>query len=355
MIQPSLKLPARHDWNAGKAWQRTSSPRVFRQFLSALALLLFAELSQPQPAITGEMTLATWEAQAIQPDSLSGMQSFFQALGYDWRRLETGVPPFILERIPEDMDHSANVTAKKHAFFMGLLPMVLLANQEIERERRDLLAILDRDRFDEELSQSDQARLDEMLARYDLRGNPLTDHRIRATLLRRIDTIPPALVLAQAANESAWGTSRFARQGNNLFGEWTFKPGTGIVPADRPDGATYEVRKFTNIYDSIRSYMRNLNTHDAYLKLREIRNTLRREDKPVTGLALAPGLLNYSQRGEDYVADIQGMIRHNRLADINRAFLRNDEGSRMTEPSGAGLFSSRYYLSRSASTPLSNP
>lgn len=301
------------------------------------------------------MPPATERAQAILPDSLSGMQSFFQSLDYDWRRLETGVPPFILERIPEDMGHSASVTAKKHAFFMGLLPMVLLANQEIEHERRDFLAILDRSRFDEELSQSDQTRLDEMLAHYDLRGNPLTDHRIRATLLRRIDTIPPALVLAQAANESAWGTSRFARQGNNLFGEWTFKPGTGIVPAGRPEGATYEVRKFTSIYDSIRSYMRNLNTHGAYFKLREIRNNLRREDKPVTGLALAPGLLNYSQRGEDYVADIQGMIRHNRLADINQAFLRIDAREGRIETSGAGLFFSRDYLRRRLLAPFSNP
>lgn len=331
--------------------------RSVRLALSGLALALSAVLLPARATTAGDAGLMGGDPQTIQAESLTSLQTFFQALDYDWQRIEAGVPPFILESFPQDINYSANVTAKKHAFFMGLLPMVLLVNQEIEQDRSDFLAILDRSNSGERLRSADFKRLQEVLAAYGTPGNPLTDHQLRARLLRRIDTIPPSLVLAQAANESAWGTSRFAQLGNNLFGEWTFKPGTGIVPEDRPEGATYEVRKFPNIYESIRSYMRNLNTHGAYRKLREIRNSLRRENKPVTGLALAHGLANYSQRREDYISDIQGMILYNKLADANLAFLRTDENAALSgfNPGGAGLFSSRERMISRLSAPLANP
>ncbi len=332
-------------------------PHLLRLALPVLALSLSFAAIPAKPGAAAEPP-ATGAAQAtIEPESLSMLQSFFQTLDYDWHRLDTGVPPFILERIPEDLNHSASVTAKKHAFFMGLLPMVLLANQEIEKDRSDLMEILERNTPGKRILPGDHRRLQEILANYGLRGNPLTDNHVRAKLLRRIDTIPPALVLAQAANESAWGTSRFARLGNNLFGEWTFTPGTGIVPSNRPAGATYEIRKFPSIYESIRSYMRNLNTHGAYSKLRDIRNSLRKADKPVTGLALSAGLLNYSQRRERYVSDIQGMIRQNRLYDINQAFLRPDENASdgTSDSLNAGLFSTRGHLSSQPLLSSANP
>jgi Bax protein len=153
-------------------------------------------------------------------------------------------------------------------------------------------------------------------------------------------------VLAQAANESAWGTSRFAQLGNNLFGEWTYTPGAGIIPEDRPPGASYEVRKFPSLYESIRSYMNNLNRNEAYLKLRETRESLRKEGKLVTGTSLAYGLSKYSQRGDEYISEIQVMIRQNQLARTNRAFLRKPkaEGITNTGDSGGGLFSTRNRL-----------
>jgi Bax protein len=233
-------------------------------------------------------------------------------------------------------------TEKKRAFFMGLLPMVLMANQEIAKERQDLLQILDRQRVMETLP-GDLERLDQIMSRYGLRGDPFTDHRTRSELLQRVDTLPPALVLAQAANESAWGTSRFAQLGNNLFGEWTFIPGTGIVPEDRPDGQTYEVRRFKSIYASIRSYMNNLNRNSAYAKLRQIRGRLRDANQPVTGMVLTQGLLNYSQRGKDYIDEIQAMIRQNKLAHANAASLRRRPVKKLTSisTSGSGLFSTR--------------
>jgi Bax protein len=175
--------------------------------------------------------------------------------------------------------------------------------------------------------------------------------------MRRVDTIPPSLVLAQAANESAWGSSRFAREGNNLFGEWTYKPGTGIIPAGRPAGATYEVRKFSSIYESIRSYMSNLNRNGAYRKLREIREILRDSNQPVTGMSLAQGLAKYSQRGNAYIVEIQAMIRQNKLMRANDASLRLPEPEARTiiSTSGSGLFSSRSRMIGHRSPARQNP
>lgn len=283
--------------------------------------------------------------QTVKPETTSGLHAFFQALDYNWGPFEEGVPPIILEQIPEDINHSVSTKTKKQTFFMALLPMILLANKEISSERQEILQILDRKK-NRTSNSNDRERIREIAKRYGLKGRPLTDHRIRKQLLMRVDTIPPALVLAQAANESAWGTSRFAQLGNNLFGEWTFKPGTGIVPEDRPDGEIYEVRVFSSLYQSIRSYMNNLNTHGAYRRLREVRAELRKAQKPVTGIALSVGLLNYSQRGEEYIKEIKAMIRQNNLGRTNLVKLRQPGGAILTSISsnGGGLFSTRSRL-----------
>jgi Bax protein len=294
--------------------------------------------------------------QTIRPETTSGLHAFYQTLDYDWAQLEKGVPQLILESFPPDIQHSVSTSLKKRTFFMGLLPMVLLANQEIEAEREEILQILEKHKTGE-LNDDDRERLETISNRYGLRGHAFIDHRERSRLLRRVDTIPPALVLAQAANESAWGTSRFAQRGNNLFGEWTFRPGTGIVPEGRPPGEIYEVRKFSSIYESIRSYMNNLNSNGAYRKLRDIREKLRQDEKPVTGMALTTGLLKYSQRGEEYIQEIQTMIRQNRLSLSNSAFLRQAETDRLisTRTAGSGLFSSRNRMIGDLSTTGQNP
>ena len=308
--------------------------------LTLAFFLLCTSLTVPSQADTSLVDFE--EIPSIRPETTNGLQTFFQTLDYDWAALEDGVPLLILENIPHDIDQIASIKTKKRAFFMGLLPMVLLANQEIQKERRDVQLILSRHGTGQ-LQDADLERLDKILKRYGLRGHPLTDHRTRSRLLRRVDIIPPSLVLAQAANESAWGSSRFARLGNNLFGEWTYKPGTGIIPAGRPAGATYEVRKFSSLYQSIRSYMNNLNRNGAYRKLREIRKILRDSNQPVTGMALAQGLAKYSQRGNAYIVEIQAMIRQNRLMRVNSASLRlpKAETRKIISTAGSGLFSSR--------------
>jgi Bax protein len=132
-------------------------------------------------------------------------------------------------------------------------------------------------------------------------------------LLQRVDVVPVSLVLAQAAKESAWGRSRFAREGNNLFGEWCFTAGCGMVPRRRESGKTHEVETFPSVRAAVASYIHNLNSHPSYRMLRSIRASLREAGKPLNGLALARGLEAYSAQGSDYVASVRDIIRKNRL------------------------------------------
>ncbi len=258
----------------------------------------------------------------VAPANHQELLQLFTAHDYRWDTVEKGVPPLIFMQLPADLDRIAEVAERKEAFFLALLPMVLLLNEEILRQR---------EAFQETCARHDRgvvlpARLQEAvldLAReYKVEGDPLREPEARSRLLKRLDMVPVSMVLAQAAVESGYGTSRFARLGNNLFGEWTFVPGTGLVPLGRPAGATYEVRRFASPYDSVRSYMRNINTHWAYRELRERRALLRAEGLPLRGLDLAGGLLNYSERREAYVQEIRSVIRGNGLSRLAAATLR---------------------------------
>ncbi len=141
----------------------------------------------------------------------------------------------------------------------------------------------------------------------------LDDPATLQELMLRVDAIPPALALAQAANESAWGTSRFSREANNLFGEWTYVATDGLVPKKRDPDKKHFVRKFESLQASIASYMNNLNRGHAYDKFRSIRAEMRKSNRPLSARKLAAGLVRYSERGEHYVKEIQRMIRHNKL------------------------------------------
>jgi hypothetical protein len=126
------------------------------------------------------------KAQAIRPETTAGLQAFYQALDYDWQNLETGVPPFILEKVPEDIDKAVSTKEKKQAFFMGLLPMVLIANLEILQDRNEIQEILARHNA-RQLRKGDKERLDQIEKRYGLSVRPLIDHRARTLLLQRAD------------------------------------------------------------------------------------------------------------------------------------------------------------------------
>jgi len=200
-----------------------------------------------------------------------------------------------------------NVVEKKKAFFKFIQPGIARANRSIALDRQLILDLKSR------LSETEQPplRYFVLLKNYKVSS---TDFNVETIdkLLERLDTIPQSLIMIQAANESGWGTSRFARLGLNFFGQWCFKKGCGLIPSDRNTDAGHEVKVFNSVYDSINSYLKNLNTHPAYQHLRDVRSQLRKRNEPVTAEKLAQGLTSYSERGEDYVLDILTMLRQNK-------------------------------------------
>lgn len=279
------------------------------------------------------------EPEVLAPATHRDLKALLASLDYDWDTVEAGVPPFILETLPDDFSHT-QISERKRLFFLSMLPMVLLVNEEIAGQRNQILAIMEAYDRGEFLGSEQIDGVIGLARDYRVDGDPLADSTARLTLLSRLDVVPPSLALAQAACESGYGTSRFARLGNNLFGEWTFTPGTGIIPEERPPGETYEVRRFQSVYDSVRSYMKNLNTNKAYRSFRLHRARLRAEGRPLIGHDLASGLTQYSIRGEAYVSDIQAIIRRNRLSLLSTVNLR-PVSAEPTERPTAGLLSSR--------------
>ena len=265
----------------------------------------------------------TSDIQIIGKDSYKDLESEFNRYSYQMDTLENGVPPLILQNLPGDLNKIQSNKHRKSIFFKALLPMILLANDEIRVERKQLLIIKPLLSAKKQLNEQQLQIVATLAKRYKVKFNNTHSEKAIDKLLSRVDIIPEDLALAQAANESAWGTSRFSRVANNLFGQWTFIPGQGIVPEDRPAGATYEVRKFSTVYDSVRSYLLNLNTHSAYKKLRKLRTTSRLNGQNPNGLKLAEGLLRYSTRGEEYVKELQAMIRFNQLGRFTTVKLRS--------------------------------
>jgi len=210
-----------------------------------------------------------------------------------------------------------DVTARKTAFFEFLIPLIDSANQNLKNERQALLEIREYYQHKNTLRPAHRRQLAVWLAHYTSNSGEIPSSQgeveMFSILETRINQIPSSLVLAQAANESAWGTSRFAREANNLFGEWCFKPGCGVIPKNRSAGAKHEVRKFATIKDSISSYFKNINSHEAYQQLRKIRQQLQVENKKLSGYILAGGLIKYSEKGQLYIDEIRQMIISNKL------------------------------------------
>ncbi len=204
-----------------------------------------------------------------------------------------------------DFNGFDDVDRKKQAFFEYLLPMIEQVNDEVLSQRQQLEAL------DEPLSAEQQQQLQQLAQRYRVKTSEPSKQR--QALLQRLLPIPPSLVLAQAANESAWGTSRFAVEGNNLFGQWCFSKGCGLVPLQRSEGDIHEVAVFESPLASVRSYVRNLNSHPQYQLLRRLRWQQWQQQGYAEGRHLAAGLLGYSERREAYVHEIRNMISFNEL------------------------------------------
>ena len=231
------------------------------------------------------------------------------------------VGPFGHRSLPNFREIS-NVEERKVAFFAFLEPYVEDANVEIlnQRERLDSIS---RRLGSSPLNKRDQRWIRRLAGVYgiDLEEEEPVDAELLDRLWARVDIIPPSLALAQAALESGWGTSRFARRGNNLFGIWCFTPGCGIVPVRRPAGATYEVKAYRSPRESFEDYLRNLNTNRSYESLWQLRESLREAGEPVTGSGLVDGLFRYSEEGWDYVRKVRRVIESNNLSTYDDKFL----------------------------------
>lgn len=221
--------------------------------------------------------------------------------------------------VPALPDFSAyrDVNEKKQRFFDYLLPVIEHRNAWA-REAREFLRLV-RERMAEGTPLTDEEReiVAELGERYRVDVGETVEPGEVDKLLRRADEIPPSLVLAQAAAESAWGTSRFARMANNLFGQWCFTEGCGVVPQRRPEGAYHEVKRFDSVLEAVDGYYRNLNSHPAYEEVRERRARARAEGRPPVGVDLAAGLGRYSARGQAYIDEIRSIIRFNDLDKLD--------------------------------------
>ena len=196
----------------------------------------------------------------------------------------------------------------KAAFFDYLSPIVEYHNEQILNERKRLQQMHKVLGLGKMPSRSESRWLKKLAGEYnvewkdDLAG-------VAQELLTRVDIVPVKLAVIQAAKESSWGRSRYAVQINNLFGQWCYKKGCGTVPRERTNGARHEVRKFSSVSDSTRSYIHNLNSHRNYASLRKLRQALRESGQAIEGSELVDGLLLYSERRQKYVEEIRSMIR----------------------------------------------
>ena len=247
-----------------------------------------------------------------------GLAKRFEKIGYDLDRVRDDghyVPRIFLARLPNDLHSVPEVELKKTVFFKTMLPLVLQENERILADRKRLIRLRVEKNLGNKLEARDRLWLAVLAERYKVKDESISE------LLRRVDVVPPSLAMAQAAEESGWGTSRFAQVGNALFGQWTTAGGDGLIPEDRPEGMDHKVRKFGTLTQSVAAYMRNLNTHRAYREFRRERQNDRKKGNALDGYDLAATLSSYSARGTEYISSIRSIIDANALRALDEAKL----------------------------------
>jgi len=254
--------------------------------------------------------------------SVSELNERFSQIGYELDPVLKGehdVPRVFVRSLPYDLAMMQQAEERKSMFFRTLLPLVLKINEEILANRAKVWSLRHRLNMGLDVRAEDRIWLEAAFSRYRVKSGKFD------TLLTKLDMVPPSLILAQAAEESGWGTSRFAREGNALFGQWTFNPkDKGIVPLGRAEGKTHRIKSFDDLAGSLRSYIRNLNSHKAYAPLRQLRKQMRRKGQDFDGYRLAGTLDKYSERGIDYIVSIQSIMDKNDLGRFDGVTL--DDG-----------------------------
>ncbi len=238
--------------------------------------------------------------------------NLFEDLNYDLKGVRAGqkVKPIYLTKLPKDLNSLGNTKKKRELFIQIILPLILDENDKIKEDRKKLFKILGKS-FN---TVGERVWLKRRFKEYKIEDQDLSK------LKMRMDIIPVSIAIAQAANESGWGTSRFALEGNALFGQWTWSK-KGISPKNQDPNKSHRVLQFQILKASVRAYKNNLNTHNAYKEFREVRAQLREEKRPLNGLLLTQYLKNYASIGEKYVAILNDIIERNSLTDFDKANL----------------------------------
>ena len=238
--------------------------------------------------------------------------NLFNDLNYDLTGVRAGqkVKPIYLTKLPKDLKSLGDTKLKRELFIKIILPLILDENNKITEDRKKLFKILAKN-FN---TVGERVWLKRRFKEYKIDDGDLSK------LKMRMDIIPVSLALAQAANESGWGTSRFALEGNALFGQWTWSK-KGISPKNQDPDKSHKILQFQVLKASVRAYKNNLNTHNAYQEFREARAQLRQEEKEIIGLELTKYLKNYASIGSKYVEIIEDIIVRNSLTDFDKADL----------------------------------
>lgn len=256
---------------------------------------------------------------------------FYQHINYELGAVSSGgapVPRLLLARMPSDLRRVNDVEDRKTLFFAAVLPMALQVNETLLRQRRALIAAADCLRKEGDLPPAVRHWMNALHERYGTQGD-------LDRLIRHVDAVPPSLILAQAAIESHWGMSQFARQGNALFGERTYRNEAGMVPAGIGEAAPFRVRRFETLLESIETYVYNLNVSYAYADFREMRAESRQKGEALDGHTLAGGLKAYSERGTAYIDDLRTIIGSNGLQAFDGAALERVEHAEAREAFGS--------------------
>lgn len=250
--------------------------------------------------------------------NVTELEEAFRTFDYsldEVRKSGKPVPRLRLVSLPSGMADLKDADRRKAVFLALILPMILEANSQIAVERRRLIYIASMIESGRSLAPNLQTWLERLAGRYKSKVDRLD------VLMKRVDILPVSLAMAQGAIESGWGTSRFAVQGNAIFGQWTTAGGRGMAPEQREEGMTHKVRAFDRLSESVAAYILNLNTHRAYRDLRTLRQQSRRQGMQPDGVTLAAGLEPYSEKGPEYVEILRSIMRVNGLAPFDAAIL----------------------------------
>ena len=244
--------------------------------------------------------------------SAATIEELFKSTNYNLKDVRKNklVKPISLTLLPNEIKKIENSKKKKDFFIQIILPLVIKENNNIKLDRKKLFSILNKSKN----TKGEKTWLNSKFKQYGVASKDLS------TLKIRMDEVPVSMAIAQAAKETGWGTSRFAQEGNALFGQWTWS-GEGIKPSDADDDSTHKVMKFKVLQASVRAYQRNLNTHSSYKNFRGARAELRDKGKKLDSMILSEYLDKYAETGKEYVRVLQQIIKQNNLTDFDDAKL----------------------------------